>query len=82
MQSKCSEAAAKLVAFLVPFLCVNTPFTKTKWNRGPANWVSVFSAAACPVPAGEVLQPWLTSGLAREVAPSDPAPVCGFPTSC
>lgn len=81
MQSKCSEAAAKLVAFLVPFHCVNTPFTKTKWNHGLANWSSMFSAAVCRVPAGEVLQPWLMSGLAREVAPSDPTPAYGFPTS-
>lgn len=33
MQSKCSEAAAKLVAFLAPFHGINTPLAQTKWKH-------------------------------------------------
>lgn len=50
MQSKSSEAGAKLVAFLTPFHCINTPLAKTKWNHGLTNFFSGFSPLC--VPAG------------------------------
>lgn len=45
MQSKCSEAAATLVAFPAPSHCINTPFAKTKWSHGLANLITMFSVA-------------------------------------